>query len=458
MSWFCLATPSELTIQLGHGPGASCTSTPKTEDQVRLFPLLPQYLTGSIACLTGFITMSEEEDLRKTVTIVFWYQTNTEPIRLQQTVPKFPLFQLSRFPSLVSDLALTESNYLDTYNHVTGRWDQHTITTTRVVETDQRLLYRIRQSLLQGLKEDECLTLDEELERQPKPQNKRPAPDSAEPIPPSKKRMSSSQSDSVTPKPTTTTSSPPPPQAPVPVYVRPPENSAGYIYQPQAFYSTTVTPEAITLPWHLVNPPTDPAPIPYHPHPPLKRWPNDYTVAQLTQGFYSLEALCSHSHVFVLTPEGERVSTTTPSMSQKTAFERVFGSRYVKSTVCRHRGVWRRAPREIREEFESYGDDERGSWGEFVRRVEGKPPGKAVQHPPQPPMIHPGMLAPGQPMPPPLPPNHDPSMVFHPPYMPPPLSQDPDTNRKQGTTSPEGRPTAPMPVFDPALARGTVGM
>uniref|UniRef100_A0A0W0FT07 Uncharacterized protein n=1 Tax=Moniliophthora roreri TaxID=221103 RepID=A0A0W0FT07_MONRR len=390
--------------------------------------------------------MSEEEDLRKTVTIVFWYQANTEPIRLQQTVPKFPLFQLSRFPSLVSDLALTENNYLDTYNHASGRWDQHTITTTRVVETDQRLLYRIRQSLLQGLREDECLTLDEELATQPRPQTKRPAPESNEAIPPSKKRISDSHGDASSPKPTTTATAtttpppPPPPQAP----------------------QTPQTPVPMFAP-----------PIPYHPHPPLKRWPNDYTVAQLTQGFYALEALCTHAHVFVLTPEGERVSTTSPNMSQKTAFERVFGSRYVKSTVCRHRGVWRRAPREIREEFESYGDDERGSWGEFVRRVEGKPPGKSVQHPthpPMPPMIHPGIpngqvmaIAPGQPIPP-LPPNHDPSLVFHPPYMPPPLPQvprDADANgdhRKQGTTSPEGRPSAPMPVYDPALARAAVGI
>ena len=51
--------------------------------------------------------------------------------------------------------------------------------------------------------------------------------------------------------------------------------------------------------------------------------------------------------------------------------------RYVKSTVCRHRGVWRRADDTIRREFEMMGGDERAMWGEFVRRVEGRAPGKA---------------------------------------------------------------------------------
>ncbi|KAF7433635.1 hypothetical protein PC9H_005596 [Pleurotus ostreatus] len=64
------------------------------------------------------------------------------------------------------------------------------------------------------------------------------------------------------------------------------------------------------------------------------------------------------------------------AMTQRMAFERVFGSRYVKSTVCRHRGVWRKAPQSLRDEFEAMGEDERACWGEFVRRVEGRPPGR----------------------------------------------------------------------------------
>ncbi|KAL0581444.1 hypothetical protein V5O48_000598 [Marasmius crinis-equi] len=337
-----------------------------------------------------------EDDLKRTITIVIWYnvrlycyQTNTEPLRLQQIAPQFPLFQLSRLSTLVNDLGLTENSYLDTYNHQLGRWEQHTISTIRVVESNQRLLYRIRRSLLNGLHEDECLTLADEIDLQPppsSPSNKRVAPEDDQTQAPPKKKATPhviSAAPNATPSSSTTpvtATDKTPPTSPTPaltLFPKSPDNEGGYVYQTQGFY-TTPAPEVVTLPMHLVNPPVEPAPIPYHPHPPLKRWPNDYTVSQLAHGFGALEALCSHSHVMVITPEGERVSVTTPNMSQKLAFERVFGSRYVKSTVCRHRGVWRRAPREIRIEFESYGDDERGSWGEFVRRVEGKPPGKSA--------------------------------------------------------------------------------
>ncbi|KAF9233356.1 hypothetical protein BU15DRAFT_8401, partial [Melanogaster broomeanus] len=62
-----------------------------------------------------------------------------------------------------------------------------------------------------------------------------------------------------------------------------------------------------------------------------------------------------------------------PTVTQKMAFERVFGCRYVKSTVCRHRGVYRKADAGLRGSFEGMGNDEKAVWGEFVRRVEGRP-------------------------------------------------------------------------------------
>lgn len=60
-------------------------------------------------------------------------------------------------------------------------------------------------------------------------------------------------------------------------------------------------------------------------------------------------------------------------MTHKAAFERVFGSRYVKSTVCRHRAVWKKAHPSLKAQYEAMGHDERAYWGEFVRHVEGKP-------------------------------------------------------------------------------------
>jgi hypothetical protein len=81
-------------------------------------------------------------------------------------------------------------------------------------------------------------------------------------------------------------------------------------------------------------------------------------------GFHAMDLLIAHTAVF-------RWDDSTPSVRT------VFGSRYVKSTVCRHRAVWRKANDSIKEQFEALGSDERACWGEFVRRVEGRPPGKS---------------------------------------------------------------------------------
>jgi hypothetical protein len=326
-------------------------------------------------------------------------------------IPTFPLFQLSRFSSLTSDLGLSPTSYLDTYNPQSGRWEQHTIGSVRVVETKQRLLYKIRKSLLEGLNDDECLSLREEVECQLQPSQvqahpsstiipssvsppplattvpsnanirgaygggngnlKRQAHGTPDSAPAIKHRVTNGYYASSAMAPTSKSGegashvAQPGPSTPVSTVSTSSNQNTNYLYQTPAFYSTAST-SVVPLPQYLMHPQSAAPAIPYHPHPPLKRWPNDYTVSELTAGFHAMELLISQS------PNGS-------TMTQRMAFERVFGSRYVKSTVCRHRGVWRKAHRAIREEFEAMGEDERACWGEFVRRVEGRPPGRAGQ-------------------------------------------------------------------------------
>ena len=289
---------------------------------------------------------------------------------------------------MVSDLELTPASYLDTYNNATGNWEQHMITTVRTIETDQRLLYKLRKSLLSGLSDEECRGLAEELALQLKKKQaasifaqnsmKRPATEHVE-GPPAKRLY--------------------PEGYPHPMYIPP----MGYMYPqvpmghpmnapPVASSSNANSPEGETstsMPTqHSSSPavaisgqaPNSPAQysvasptsatragsgvsFPQHPHPPLKRWPNDYTVSEIAVGFRQMDALIAQ----------------TPNATQRVAFERVFGCRYVKSTVCRHRGVYRKADAAVRSMFEGMGTDERAVWGEFVRRVEGRPSGKPVQ-------------------------------------------------------------------------------
>lgn len=67
-----------------------------------------------------------------------------------------------------------------------------------------------------------------------------------------------------------------------------------------------------------------------------------------------------------------------PSIKQADAFLRVFGVTYKKSTVCNHRKWWREAPAHLLEEWTKMGRDERASWNEFVRILEGREPKRTV--------------------------------------------------------------------------------
>ncbi|KAH7927043.1 hypothetical protein BV22DRAFT_1007806 [Leucogyrophana mollusca] len=343
-----------------------------------------------------------ERSLKRSVTLVIWYKPNCDPVRLNHEISTFPLFQLSHFPALVSDLELSSSSYIDTYNNATCHWEQHMITTVRTVETDQRLLYKIRKSLLSGLADEECCGLADEVASQPKKKVspveppvlssspgpiaalssqeslKRPASENTE-GPPAKKYYVAegypppfylhnmnfvgmgqplSFPQAITPP----TSDPPNPNGPAPTsasvssgspYTGPSTlpNGLHNIQGPVAYNAGPPSPAAL---------PGATGPFPSHPHPPLKRWPNDYTVSEVAAGFRQMDSIVAQ----------------TPTATQRMAFERVFGCRYVKSTVCRHRGVWRKAGPGMRNMYEAMGTDERAVWGEFVRRVEGRPPGK----------------------------------------------------------------------------------
>lgn len=346
---------------------------------------------------------------------------------MQQILPTFPCFQLSQFNNLISDLGLTPGSYLDTYIPNSNQWEQHTITSVRIVATQQRLLYKLRRSLIDGLSEDECLSLREEIQsqirnRRDSPVNLQPPPLPTPPkttpvLPPTPKtstdniqhknslKRSAPQEDTQDPRESpkihvtngyylahsgTSTMVSSPVAGPSPstaststvsnsqTSAQPQDSNVYGMYQNSVYYNNhdndndnnnnssenhSASDSNNSLPHYLLSPQVSAPPIPYHPHPPLKRWPNDYTVSELSSGFHAMDLLISQS-------------PTGASMTQRTAFERVFGSRYVKSTVCRHRAVWRKAPRLLREQFENMGTDDRACWGEFVRRVENRPPGK----------------------------------------------------------------------------------
>ena len=257
------------------------------------------------------------------------------------------------------------------------------------MESEQRVLYRVRKSFLEGLSDDECPGLREEITLQPRPLHqtvsyntvvapttavKRSAPDSVDDSGHSAKYyrvnrvtlspatvlgnsyiVSSADAQPYpSPSPTSNQAYPSPPPFPSPLVSKRAAADEIFAYTP--------TPKE-SLPSGSFSGSSSVA-FPHHPHPPLKRWPNDYTVSEVSDGFKQMDSLVAQQ----------------PTLTQRCAFEKVFGCRYVKSTVCRHRSVWRRADDGVKAAFESMGTDERAVWGNFVKQVEGrrKPDGATV--------------------------------------------------------------------------------
>ncbi|TCD66203.1 hypothetical protein EIP91_001650 [Steccherinum ochraceum] len=320
-----------------------------------------------------------QESLNRSITLVFWYKAGCDPIRVHQEIPTFPLFQLSQFQQLVTDLGFSATSYVDMYNPHSASWEQQTIATVRVVESEQRLLYRVRKSFLEGLATEECPGVMHEISMQPQlveqmedlsPRTtiKRPSSDATHyqdaPHPRKYVRMDtggSNGTDSVSPTRVDTGNRGY--SQVMSVHMQSPSTDVQHAYsmshqsqmeaQPQSTPHSTnespsMTSESISEPVRT--------PFPTHPHPPLKRWPNDYCVSEIASGFRQMDQMIAQQ----------------PSVTQKLSFERVFGCRYIKSTVCRHRAVWKRADPTIKDSYEAMGLDERAVWGDFVKKVEGK--------------------------------------------------------------------------------------
>ncbi|TEB23507.1 hypothetical protein FA13DRAFT_1739958 [Coprinellus micaceus] len=353
----------------------------------------------------------QAEEFNKSVTIIFWYKAKTEPLRIQQTIATFPYFQLARLGSLISDLGLSSNSYLDTYIPSSGQWEQHTITSVRVVDSQQRLLYRVRKSIFEGLSEDDCVGLKDEVRLQRasagysshppqvletvSPHSlKRYAAEPLESTQPNKIHVPNSYYiDDKAPQALAVSNAPvslPTPPSTAQVLPGSSQDESTYIYRPQQqqqqqpqqqqpqqqqqapqqnYYASPAATPGTAVPSPYATSDKDHGqhnvPVHYPPHPPLKRWPNDYTVYELTAGFNAMDQLIAQS------PAGD-------NMTQRVAFERIFGLRYVKSTVCRHRAIWKKADAALRSQFEGFGTDQRACWGEFVRRVEGRPSSKST--------------------------------------------------------------------------------
>jgi len=273
-------------------------------------------------------------------------------------LPTFPYFQLSRCGNLIEDLRLSQSSYLDSWIPSSYHWEQQTISTVLIVESRQRLLFKIRPSLTESLLDSECLSLQEELHLlggNTDSQSRRLFPSGGTSA--SSSLSKSSRSNGLQKHPHNPTSDI---IATIPPFDVPTKERVPSTRVPSTPQRQTSATAPFSFSHYFLTPPASP---PVSDHPPLKRWPNSYTVSQICTGFHNMDLLIANR-------------ASSGRMTQRQAFKQVFGCRYIKSTFCRHRALWRKANNSTKESFAALGTDEGAFWGEFVRRVEGRQPRK----------------------------------------------------------------------------------
>ncbi|RPD74677.1 hypothetical protein L226DRAFT_613483 [Lentinus tigrinus ALCF2SS1-7] len=113
--------------------------------------------------------MALVESLKRSVTLVIWHKANTRPLRLRLEIDTFPYLRLSELEQIISSLRLSPQTFIDVYNPQARTWEQEQLCTVRTVLSGQRILYRTRQSLIDGFEDDECPGLEDELKLQSSP-------------------------------------------------------------------------------------------------------------------------------------------------------------------------------------------------------------------------------------------------------------------------------------------------
>ncbi|KAH8115668.1 hypothetical protein DFH11DRAFT_1586328 [Phellopilus nigrolimitatus] len=286
-----------------------------------------------------------EQSLKRSLTMVVWYRNGCEPLRLAHEVTTFPLFQLQDFPELVGELGLQSASYVDTYNIETGQWEQHKISTVRSVEQEQRLLYRLRPSLLDSL--TDCPFLDQELSLQPHPiaYHLKRQSEPLTPSPSAKQARVISNSHPVRAPATPVSASPAMTQS----WESPNGNPAAgrWSFAPSGAQPVANRASSSTAP----QGDTDGSP-------PGRRWPTDFSVHEITEGFDAMGTILK----------------ADASARQRSAFEHVFAPcRYVKSTVGRAKLYWKRASPEVKDHFLALPrGDPRARWMHFVHLMDGR--------------------------------------------------------------------------------------
>jgi hypothetical protein len=310
----------------------------------------------------------------------------------------------------MSGLGLTPLSLVESYDRAAGHWTQQTPETIHFVESEQRLLIKVRQGLQQGLNDHECPSLQNEIAWVTYSQGiLAPPPDmlAESALSDAADRLEVVSGEYANPSddiyqylslPDDSPEGTPPPPHPIcDTYAYPDQDihladfsastpdagsstaissTVGHDYQRTNCVHERAERE-LTLTWEKENMYTADAndygkhkgkpalernvdskrQIPKRPHPPpLRRWPFDFTVSEVTRGFHRMR----------------RYESLFRYDIRREAFEHVFGCEFVLCDFQRHYESWQNADPSLRSRFEAMEDGENAMWGAFEVAVGGR--------------------------------------------------------------------------------------
>ncbi|KAI0360949.1 hypothetical protein OH77DRAFT_1508140 [Trametes cingulata] len=301
-------------------------------------------------------TASEELTRKVKVNVMFviWCKAGQAPQRWEEPVMTFPRVQLAALPRLIEVFALSDSSIIERLDLAERYWVGGSIqsvftvdNTRRVGDSSPRVLLRIRADLGTPFSENDCPELDIELQRLGYRSKRRLEECSSSASSHTKvARMLPQHSEgrNCTPHVPRLAA-----EGPVDGDDMPPVRNisrssptSSNINHESAAPSTVAHPSAVTV--KVEDSGCGPSLG--------RKWPLDFTVKEVSDGFKKMHELVKND------PLGK--------LTKAKAFPLVFGVRWTHSTHYKYEKIWSTAPQELRRQFLLLGQQPEGKWSAFL--------------------------------------------------------------------------------------------
>ncbi|KAF8949621.1 hypothetical protein BDZ97DRAFT_1772186, partial [Flammula alnicola] len=270
------------------------------------------------------------EEIKRTVEFVVYFKEDTEPLITKLFIDTYPKLKLEALPLFVKNFKLNENSLFDYWDY--PHWTTVTPSSIMFVEKDQPILLRHRPSLFEQLSMEKCPGLSDTIHLRLRSRSKRAADTAL--VSPLKK-------------------------------------------VPRGIDQVSANEKAITKPNPARALEAQAARLPSEP---LQSAARSISSAQprpqevLASGTLAATAgNAAHDSLSTFSVSAwkagndqiDRMRDEDSKVTEASAFPIVFGIRYVKSTVCKYKRLWKKAPKKLQDHFLKLGDSKAASLNNF---------------------------------------------------------------------------------------------